>query len=264
MRKFMAILYDTFLEVVHRKMLYLYGAVTFIVLLIFILIPNIQIDGQSIIDDDPLIMGFIGEVLARFITGYFDFSILLMVFGSAGLLPAYLNKGRIELNLSKPISRPSLLMMKFTSVYFIMISILILMCLPLWAVLSIRLGDVMWSFFPGLGMAFVEFFMIYCILFILGLVSRSTAVGIIGYFAISMGTSLLAKREFAYSILNETWQTVLDTIYHILPKLSEVSDNTLTVIQNVGITNSYAIWSSLLFCVILILGSIYIFMKKDY
>lgn len=264
MRKFTAILYDTTLEIMHRKMLYFYGGVTVLMTLIFILIPGISINGHDIIDSDPTAQAFAGTLVARFLSGYIGFAMFLMVFGSAGLLPSYLNKGRVELNISKPISRPGLLLMKFFAVYLVMIAILALMCLPLWVVLSIRLESLLWSFLPGLMIAFIGFLIIYSIVFLLGLASQSPAVAIIGYFALSFGTSLLAKREFVYSLLGETWQTVLNTIYHILPKMDEVSDNIISLMQGEGLTNTYAIWSSLLFAAVMMFLAVYIFGKKDY
>ena len=187
-----------------------------------------------------------------------------MSVGAAGLLPSYLNKGRIELNLSKPISRIKLLLMKFSSVYLIMIAVMTLMCLPLWLVLSFRLDGPIWSFFPGLLVAFIEFLVIYSIVFILGLLSNSTAVAIIGYFALSIVTGLLAKREFVYNFLGKAWQVSFDTIYNILPKMDQISDNIVSLILSSGLANFYAIWSSVLFAAVMILVSILVFRKTDY
>jgi len=263
-RKFTAVLYDTMLEIMHRKMLYLYAAVTVLITLIFLLVPSVSIDGRSIIDNNPTVQSFASTLIAQLFSKYMGFAMFLMVFGAAGLLPSYLNKGRVELNLSKPISRINLLLIKFCSVYLIMIGVMTLMCLPLWLVLSFRLDGPIWSFFPGLLVACIEFLVIYSIVFILGLLSNSTAVAIIGYFALSIGTGLLAKREFAYGFLGKAWQVTFDTIYNILPKMDEISDNIVSLISSEGLTNFYAIWSSVLFAAVMILLSILIFRKTDY
>ncbi len=264
MRKFAAVLYDSMLEIIHRKMLYLYGAVTVLITLIFILVPSVSIDGHSVIDNNPTAQSFVSTLIAQLFSKYMGFAMFLMVFGAAGLLPSYLNKGRVELNLSKPISRIKLLLMKFCSVYLIMIAVMVLMCLPLWLVLSFRLDGPIWTFFPGLLVGCIEFLVIYSIVFILGLVSSSTAVAIIGYFALSIATGLLAKREFAYGFLGKAWQVAFDTIYHILPKMDQIADNTTSLILNEGLTNFYAVWSSVLFAAVMILLAVFIFLKKDY
>ena len=86
MSKFAAILYDSLLEVRDRKIIYLYLAVTFVMVLVFALIPDaIKIDGQDILGSGLIDSGIITEVIARFYDSFFGFMMLLMVFGKKSL-----------------------------------------------------------------------------------------------------------------------------------------------------------------------------------
>lgn len=264
MHKFRAILYDTMLEIMHRKMLYVFAIVTVLITLVFLAMPGLSVNGESILDSDPTSQEFAKTLVAQFLSQYIGFVLFFLVFGAAGMLPSYLNRGRVELNLSKPISRTGLLLMKFAAVYLIMVALMALMCLPLWLALSIRLEGIIWSFLPGFLIACIDFAIIYSIVFLLGLISSSTAVAIIGYFALSVATGLLSKREVIYQLLGETWQKILNTVYHILPKMNQVEENITSLMQSNGLDNIYAIWSSLVFAVVMMLLAIYFFRKKDY
>ncbi|UCD17067.1 MAG: hypothetical protein JSV44_11535 [Candidatus Zixiibacteriota bacterium] len=265
MNKFRAILYDSFLEIKSGKMLYLYGAVMLIMVLIFILVPSIKINGENLFESGILSPGMITRGMAHFFSGFWGFALFLMVFGSAWLLPAYLGKGRIELTLSKPISRMKLLSMKFATVFLVKISILALMSIIIWLAIALRLGAFSMQFFFGLFFSFLVFANIYALVFFIGVLSRSGALAVMGYFVIKFSTDLLAGRELVYGFLGDSsWKTVLDTAYQILPKIGEMDDNYISLISGDGFTNTYAIWTTLAFSAIIFLLTLLIFHRRDY
>jgi ABC-type transport system involved in multi-copper enzyme maturation permease subunit len=265
MSKFMAVMGDSILEVRDRKIFYLYWAVTLVMLLVFALVPNLKVDGNDLFGSMASSPETIMQVQSAFFGGYFGFMLFLMVFGSAALVPSFLNKGRVELTLSKPISRYRLLSMKFLSVFIIMCGILIVSCTILWGVLSFRLGVTSGYFFYGLLYACLEFLAIYAIVFFLGAVAQSTVVAIMGYFIIRVGSDLLANREVVYQFLGDSiWKTILDTAYHILPKIGEMSDNFGSLMKGSGFVHTYPIYSTLGISLVIFLISLLIFRHRDY
>ena len=265
MNKFLAILHDTFLEIISRKMIYFFGAVTLFMTALFLIVPTMTINGQDVLDSGIIPPEAVSNGIAFFFNAFFGFLFLLMVFGSAGLLPSYMEKGRIELTLSKPIGRIRLLSMKFLSVYLIMISIFSMMTSILWLVLSIRLGHFSGHFFYGLLFDWVIFLVIYAIVFCLGVISRSTAMSIIGYFVIITVASLLMMRDVLYSVMDsKALQVFLDTSYHILPKLGEMGNNSSSLMLGNGFVNSYPIYSSLGFAVVVFLVALLVFHRRDF
>ncbi len=265
MNKFKAIFIDSLLEVRDRKIFYLYLVVTLVVVLMLVLLPNFKIDDVDLFESGIIPPEMLNEAVSRFFDQFFGFMIFLMVFGSAGLLPSFLAKGRIELTLSKPIDRYRLLLMKFASVFIIMCVILAILTTAIWLILSFRLGGLSWYFFLGLLFAFVQFFAVYSIVFLLGASTNSAAVAIMGYFIIRVATGLLAGREALYKFLGESiWKKLLDAVYHILPKIGEMADNYVPLMKGQGLSETYPVYSTLGISVALILLALLIFSRRDY
>jgi len=265
MNKFAAILYDSFLEIKSGKVIYLYAAVTFLMILLFTLLPSMNINGEDLFDSGLLSGGMLEGLLARFFSGFFGFIIFLMVFGSAWLLPSYLSKGRSELVLSKPISRPGLMFNKFFAVFLIKATILALISTMIYIILAFRVGGFSGLYFYGLFIAIVELLIVYSIVFVVGILSRSGALALMGYFVISIVAGLLTGRELVYGFLGETiWKTILDVTYHILPKFDNIDSNIVSLMSGQGLVDTYAIYSSLGFSVIIYLIALIVFRRRDY
>lgn len=266
MNKFVSIFIDSFLEIKSRWIIYVMAAIVFLIVFVILVLPAVKIQGQ-----DVLKSGMIDEEMLNEVSAYFnkfiidDFFILLMIFGTAWFLPSYLKKGRIELAVSKPISRPVLLLMKFAAVYLNMIIILTAMSIIIWLVYSLKVGGFNLYFFPGLLMCFFQFLVIYSIIFFFGVWSNSGALALIGYFVIAYAHKILAFRETVFRFIDsKTWETILDSLYNILPKTQAISVNILSVFKGDGIEEFFPLWTSLLFGVVMIGISIILFMRRDF
>ncbi len=265
MNKFLSILYDSFLEIKASKAIYLYGVVTFFSIMIFSLIPSIEIQGRDLFGADLMASGVIGELIFNLYKGFFEFMIFLMVFGSAWLIPLYLNKGRIELALSKPINRIGLISMKFGSVFLIMIVLLTVMMSLIWLTISIRLDTFNGGFFLGLLFGWIDFLVIFMVIFSIGILTRSGAVSLIAYFIAKIVSGLLASREIIYGFLGESiWKTILDILYYILPKFGQITENYISLMKGDGLTQVFAIWTTLAFSAVLCAVALLIFRKRDF
>jgi len=265
MNKFNAILLDSLLEIRSRKIIYIYAAVTLFLILLFAFIPSMQIQGEDLFESEFMSSELFSKILAHFFDGFIGFFIFLLVFGTAFLLPSYLGKGRIELTLSKPISRWKLLTMKFVAVYLIHMFILILMSLLLWLTISFRLGQFSWGILPGIMFSFVHFLFIYLFVFVIGALTRSGALAIMGYFIIRFAANLLESREVAYQFIGESvWTSILDWMYYIFPKFGEVGGNFMSLMRGDGFVNFFSIYTTLIFCAVIYALTLYIFSRRDY
>jgi len=248
-----------------RKIFYLYWLVTLITLLVFALSPNLKVNGTDLFGSVATSPEMIANIQSMFFDQFFGFMLFLMVFGSAGLLPSFLGKGRIELSLSKPVDRYRLLSMKFLAVFLIMCGILIVSTTIIWGVMSFRIGVVSGYFFYGLLFACLEFLAIYAIVFFFGALAQSTVVAIMGYFIVRVGADLLANREVVYQFLGDSvWKTILDTAYHVLPKIGEMSDNFGSIMQGHGLVKTYPIYSTLGISLVIFLIGLLFFRYRDY
>jgi len=266
MNKFAAILYDSFLEIKDRKIFYFYWVVAGVLIIVFGLLPSLNINGRDILEGNLLSPEVLNGFIARFFDGFLGFVIFLLVFGSAGLAPSFLSKGRVELVLSKPIDRWRLLSMKFLAVYLVKAAVLAVMATAIWLTLSLRLGMFNWGFFPGLLFACLQLLVVYAIVFFFGVLTNSAASAIMGYFVIRIGTDLLASRKVVYPLLGEKslWKTILDGVYHVSPKIGEMSENIGPIMTGKGMADFYPVWSTVLIAVVVFLVTLLYFNRKDY
>ncbi|MCP4703688.1 MAG: hypothetical protein GY865_03680 [candidate division Zixibacteria bacterium] len=265
MNKFKAIFIDSFWEIRAGKMLYIYSAVALFTAFLAAIIPSIEIGGQDILNSEMIGKGVIGGMSGMFFEQLIGFMIFLIYLGTAWLIPAFLKKGRIELSLSKPISRVNFLTMKFTALYLISILILTAVSVTIWLVLSFRLDNFDNGIFSSLLAGYVEFFIIFSIIFAFGVIIRSGAFALMSYFLIKIVSGLLASREMVYNFVEEGILTyILDTLYHILPKFQDMSESLMMFIANDHQINYYPIWSTLLFAIFLIGITSLVFQKRDY
>ena len=265
MNKFIAVLYDTALEIKSSKIIYFYGALTVITFLILSLAPQFKIQGQDIISEGIVSQDMMTTASGYFFKSFIEFFVLLMLFGTAWQIPGYLQKGRVELALSKPIPRPTLASMKFISVFIVMSVILILGTVPIWIILSLRLGSFGTGFFGGLLFGMFDYLVLYGLIFSIGFLTRSGAVSIIAYFGLKVIAGLLGNREIIYPYIGDSiWRLALDSLYHVLPKYSQFSDNYLSILTGWELTNFYAVWTTVVFTAALFALAVYVFNRRDF
>ncbi|MEW5923152.1 MAG: hypothetical protein AB1746_04120 [Candidatus Zixiibacteriota bacterium] len=265
MHKFNAIFFDSLLEIRSRRIIYIYAAVALFMALLFGLMPEIHVSGENLFGGDIATRSLLDNLLAHFFDGFIGFVIFLMVFGSAFLIPSYLGKGRVELVLSKPISRWKLLTLKFASIYLIHIIILLLMVIIVWLTISLRLGNFSWLVLFGSAFAFVHFLLILLLVFSVGALTRSGAIAIMAYFIFRIVSGMLEGREAIYNFLGETvWTKILDWTYYILPKFGEVGNNFVSLMKGNGFVNFFSIFTTFIFCGVIYAAALYLISRRDY
>lgn len=265
MNKFKAIFIDSFWEICAGKMLYIYSAVALFMAFIMILFPSIKIDGQSILNGEVIGEGIIGGMSGMFFDQFIGFMIFLIYLGTAWLIPAFLKKGRIELSLSKPISRINLLTQKYISLYSLSMLILTITSITLWVVLSFRLDNFDTGIFASLTAGYIEYFVIFSIIFAFGVITRSGAFALMSYFLIKIVSGLLASREMVYGFVEEgTLTYFLDTLYYILPKFQDMNKSLMAFIADDPGIDYSPILSTLLFALVLYGLTAWVFQKRDY
>lgn len=265
MTKFIALLRDSFYEIKAQKILWLYGVTGLFMALMILVLPSISINGQEIFQSDAISDDMINQVTAFAFDKYFFFMIIFMIFGSVGMIPTFLKKGRVELALSKPMSRVGLLSMKFASVYLIKVGILVTLSTLLWLVISFRLGVFSFQFFNGLLFGMVEFFAVYLILFFFGVATRSGPTALILYYVLRIFTGLVGAAGLMTTLVDQSaWADFINIIYHILPKMGALADNYESLLLGHGMTDFYAVWSTLLAALVLFGTALVIHQRRDY
>ncbi|MBI5647447.1 MAG: ABC transporter permease subunit [Ignavibacteriae bacterium] len=201
------------------------------------------------------------------LAGFVHFSaILLSVFATAGIIPSTLEKGTVDLFLSKPISRAELLLGRFLGAILIVFVITAYFVFGAWLIVSIKTGYWNPGFLSIIVMVTVAYAVIYTAMMALGISTRSSAATIIiVFFYIYILAPILAMREVGiYAVVtNDVVRVVVDGLYYILPKSGEIGNITAALILKQSAV-WMPLWSSALFGAAMYGLSLFLLRRKDF
>lgn len=174
---------------------------------------------------DALLLTAARQLEAGMTSGLFAGVILFGVLATAGIIPGTLEKGTADLYLSKPISRAGVLAGRTCGAVSALFANIVFFLGGLWLLLGLRVG--VWDsrfLLAPLAMTF-GFFSLYGLTTFFGVLSRSTAIGIIATFLFEFFlASSLANREQFFTMFNagEAVRMVVTGLYYILPQTSDM------------------------------------------
>lgn len=155
--------------------------------------------------------------------GLFFGIMLFGVFSTAAIVPETLERGTVDLFLSKPLARWELLLGKYLGAVAVMLTVVLYFIGGIWLGFGARTG--VWNG-QFLLSSFVISFMFGCIFSIvlfLGVVFRNAAVPIIGSFLyLVLIDNALDSREMTLYLIsdNPLYRTLLDGLYYALPQIA--------------------------------------------
>jgi ABC-type transport system involved in multi-copper enzyme maturation permease subunit len=212
-------------------------------------------------DFESVVLPLESSLAGGLITGI----VLLGIFATAGIIPNALEKGSIDLYISKPLARWEFLLGKFAgavaviganTAYFITLA---------WLIVGLRLGVWNGAFLMSILTITCMFACIYALVLFLGLLSRSSALTIIVVFVyLFVIAEILEGREgFLYRfVTNQGMRAAIDTVYYILPQIPAVRNAVIKQIAHqtmdwVPFAQSFATAGALY------LFGTYLFKKRD-
>ncbi len=267
-------------EALRKGTLIFYFIIATIILLLFIL-------GISHPPNDTDMVTLFGAPLARLSQRGFNvvefiliqlhslsifWIILLGMFGVAGLIPSMLEKGTIELFLSKPLTRAELLMARALGAVSGIVLNLIYFFLGIWMIFGLKVGIWHWGFLSSTIYVIYAFVCFFSIVTIVGLITRSSGFSIMLAFVFSIISWGLEVRENGLYRLwdNVVYHRLLDAIYYLTPQLNAMLENSTRVIGKLSYVSNppnftfmpfiYSFFSS---CLIYFL-SIWYFSRQDF
>lgn len=166
---------------------------------------------------EPIVFG-IQMGLAK---GLFLGIMLFGVFATASIIPDSLEKGTVDLFLSKPLARWELLLGKYLGAVAVIFANIIFFIGGMWLVFGVKVGVWNWQFLlSSLTISFM-FACIFSIVLFLGVVFRNTAIPIIGCFVyLAIVDNVLANREIYFAwTQNKLLHSTLDGLFYVLPQI---------------------------------------------
>jgi ABC-type transport system involved in multi-copper enzyme maturation permease subunit len=175
----------------------------------------------------------VGKMEAALAGGLFFGVVLFGMFATAGVLPDALERGTVDLYLSKPISRWELLAGKYSGgVAAIFVNILYFIGF-LWLIIGFTVGVWNQHFLVAAGLETFVFASLFAIVVLFGVFTRNMAISIIaGFLYILIFAEILQAREAGVSRLidNAAYRSALDGIYYLLPQIPAMQTSTMRFI----------------------------------
>jgi ABC-type transport system involved in multi-copper enzyme maturation permease subunit len=194
--------------------------------------------------------------------------LFLAIFSSANFISSMLEKGTVDLFLSKPISREQLLWGKFIGGLVIFVINILIPVIGSWLIISLKFDYFNMNFLWIIITYSFTFAVLYSIVILLGVMSRSSFPGIMtSYFIFIILSQLLYfGHKNAESLTSNTLvQSVIAAFYYIIPKTHELmGEITSNLISGKGIEDFQPVITSLLFLILMMVSGIYLFRKKDF
>jgi ABC-type transport system involved in multi-copper enzyme maturation permease subunit len=270
----LALISDTFREALARKIFWvLFGLSTLLILFFLFLLridiasgatATITLFGQQT-GANPNVDRLVRGVYGGIATFLYTWGMFLSVFASAGLIPSVLEPGRIELLLSKPLSRTHILLGRFAGNVLVVALNTSYLVLGVWIILGLKTG--IWSpvFLISIATTTFIFAVLLAVVVFIGVTLESAAAATMITVALMIISPILAQTSLMMRLLSSEWSRNLwRGIYYALPKVYEVGKMTLDAIQSRTFAGYAPIWSSAVFGAAVLGAALAIFQRRDF
>lgn len=270
----LALIRDTFREAFARKIFSgLFGLSTAIILFFLFLLKIDIVEGASAtvslfgrssnrVMDLDRIVGGVYAAIAGFL---YTFGMFLAVFASSSLLPSVLEPGRIEVLVSKPISRSRILLGRYIGNVLVVSSNIIYLVLGVWIILGLKTGIWSLAFLVAIATTIFAFAVLLSVVAFVGVLFESAALATMITVALMIMSPILAQTEIMMRLLSSEWaRQTWRMLYYALPKVYDLGRMTLDAIQDRTFAGWLPIWTSALFGAVVLSGALAIFAKRDF
>jgi ABC-type transport system involved in multi-copper enzyme maturation permease subunit len=156
-------------------------------------------------------------------SGLFTGIILFGIFATAGIIPDALDKGTVDLYLSKPLSRWELLLGKYLGAVVAIFANVLYFMVGAWLIFGIKCQ--VWDYQILLATVTTTFMFacLYALVTFFGVLTRNTAVTIIFvYLYLFIIGAVLHNREATLYLIsdNTIYRGIIDGLYYIFPQIS--------------------------------------------
>ena len=268
-----ALIQDTFREAFARRIFWGFAgcSTALLAFLIFIMridvvagaLATVSIFGRVMPTTD--VQGLVEQTQSVIAMAMYFFGMALSVFASAGLVAAVFEPGRIELLLSKPVSRTRLLLGRYAGNVLVVAANIVYLTIGSWIIFGIKTG--LWGAGYLLSSVFTTFIfsVLLSVIVLVGVLWESAAVAIMATFGIMIVTPILAQRVTIERLLSSEWsRDVVRVLYYVLPKTSDISVIIRHLILNEPVDSWMPVWSTALFGAVVLTAGILHFRRRSF
>lgn len=269
----LALIRDTFREAFARKIFWAFFGCSTALILFFVFIMRVDVVEGAIatasifgrsgpsVSVDKMVAGVHAQI-ANFI---YSIGMCLAVFASAGLISAVFEPGRIELLLSKPVTRYHILLGRYAGNVLVVACNLFYLIFAIWIIFGVK-TDVWHAgfLFAGLSALFV-FSVLLTVSLLVGVLWESAAVSIIATFGVMVISLIVAAKSTWERLLSSEWsRDVVRGLYYALPRIYDIGHINNDLIKSQPVTDWAAVWTTGAFGVVMLAASLYFFSRRDF
>lgn len=257
---------DCLLEMLDRKLIYVFGAVTLVTILVVFYSGSVDVNvGMGGDMEVGELNEAMGNPIMRGFASYLSFLVFLAVLGTAGLVPGMLIRGRADYFLSKPISRSSLLLNKLFGIWIVYgVTIFICGVITYLTIIAVH-GGFDWAVLYFLIFPLISWFIWLSITVFAGLFSGSQAISLMAAFIVWVLHTLTSGVRALEEILGSTiFSYLVNVVYYVLPKNAEFSGMSMQILNGRSVMSWMPLWSSVLFAVVIVYITLTVFKRRSY
>ncbi len=270
-----AIIRETFYEAISNKILTVFlglALIAIVLIVITINTPGVTADIESLrptaeSPGEAAMLAFIHKWEFRIAAFFYPAMLLIATFITASIIPNTLQKGIIDVYLSKPVRRSTLLFGKSLGGLLIVVFCIVVFVLSVWLIIAIKTGYWTSGLLLSMIPIIVSFASIYAILILTGLLSQSSAVSMIVAYviAIIVGTLLYSRETLLFNYIDsETIQSFITGLYYLMPQTQDMSDISTALIQGNRIPSFWPMYQAIALTAVLFGVSGWVFKRKEF
>ncbi len=270
MRNILTITFDTLREALARKVFIVFFVVSSLVIagyLLFLLVVASDdiisiLAGENKAEEISMIIATLQTMIA---SPLFGFGLLISIFATAGFIPSMLEKGNIDILLSKPVTRSEIILGKFFGGVLIVFLNIAYLVIGIWFITAIKFSYWDFTFLNTAVFITFTFAVLYAMTILTGILTKSSVLGMMASYLIFLFVSpILTMREDFLENAGDIVKYILNGLYYIIPKTAELGAISVGFAAGNEILDYQPIISSFLFMTGMIILSIIIFNRKDY
>jgi len=272
-RILLALIEDTFQEARARWLFWGLFALSTLLILLFLFVLKIDL-----VEGAVSLFGIESTTrtvdIHRFvITSYSWVSVILYIWGtflaifaSSGLIPSVLEPGRIALLLSKPVTRPILLLGRYMGNVAIVAANHVYLICSIWLVIGIKTGIWELRFLLAIAASLFIFSVLLCVVVLIGVISESAALSVMVPVALMLISTILSQRQIVVRLLSSEWSRELwQAFYWIVPKVYDLAGAMRQIIVYDREVDWFTpVWTSAIFGAAALSAALLIFKRRDF
>ena len=226
---------------------------------------NIETNGQNTNPSGLPLLNDLVIGIQTFVAGAsYWMGILLVLFATAPLIGSLLERGRVDLLLSKPMSRVQLLGSHLLGVLTVVFTLAVYLMGMIWLVMSLKTGIWNFQFLTAILMVVVMFTIMYSVVLLIGVTTRSTALSLIVTYGLIFCSLIFLGKEQLVPQINMPWRQVFLAFYHVLPNFAEVTQPVVQLAGGETVESWYALISSAIFGIVVYAVAAVRFARRDF